>query len=136
MENVLFQGLTSRMNLLLVDKQNDTQHSQADGIMGLSNLRSIKNVFDIGYKNNYLISSNFAFELGRKELKQKSYFIYNISQKDYTQAVYINATDRDYWNIPAREIAFGNLLFKNKKALVDSGTSLILLPQNMLQQMD
>jgi hypothetical protein len=51
MENVSFQGLQSRMNLLLVDQQTDTEHSQADGIMGLSNFKAIKNVFDIGYKS-------------------------------------------------------------------------------------
>lgn len=65
-DTVLFQGVSSRLKLLLVDSQTDTEHSQADGIMGLSNLKSIDNVLDIAYKNNEIISAKFAFELGIK----------------------------------------------------------------------
>ena len=70
--------------MLLVDKQVDTENTQADGIMGLSNLKTVKNVLDLGHLSGDLISSKFAFELGNKELKQKSYFLYNISEEDYS----------------------------------------------------
>ena len=34
--------------------------------MGLSNLKSVKNVLDIAYDEQHLISPKFAFELGNK----------------------------------------------------------------------
>ena len=78
-DQVSMQGVSSAVNLLLVDQQSDTEHTQADGLMGLSNQKLYQNVFDVAYKNGELLSSRFAFELGVKELKQHSYFLYNIS---------------------------------------------------------
>lgn len=38
------------MKMLLADKQSDTEHAQADGIMGLSNEKRIDNALDLAYK--------------------------------------------------------------------------------------
>ena len=61
MDFVSFQGLKIYTNLLLVDKQKDTESSQADGIMGLSNLKSVKNVMDIAFDQSKIVSPLFAF---------------------------------------------------------------------------
>lgn len=70
--------------------------------MGLSNYKKIPNFFEILQKKGVLVSSSFAFELGLKELRQKSYFYYNISEEDFSEAVFINASRKDYWTIPIR----------------------------------
>lgn len=128
-DSLEFQGVKSPIKLLLVDQQSGTEHAQADGIMGLSNLKSIDNALDLAHRNGDLVSPIFAFQLGLKELKQPSFFVYNISSQDYAEAVYLNATSKDYWTIPVREISFRGNRYQARNALVDSGTSLILLPQ-------
>lgn len=126
-----FEQSTISYKLILADYQKDTEHSQADGIMGLSNYKRFPNVFDVLAKERQLSSSSFAFELGLKELRQKSYFYYNLSAEDFSEAVYINASRKDYWTIPIREIRVDGQVFAVKDALVDSGTSLILMPASL-----
>jgi hypothetical protein len=119
-----------------VEQQVNTEHTQADGIMGLSNFRSVPNLLDLAHKQGQLVSPKFGFELGLKELKQKSYFLYNISDEELEEAVYVNASSKDYWTLPVREVKFGNGSYEAKHALVDSGTSLILLPPDMFEAME
>jgi hypothetical protein len=128
-DRLAFEHSALPYRLILADYQKDTEHSQADGIMGLSNSKNYANVFDILQKEGQIASSSFAFELGLKELRQKSYFYYNLSAEDFPEAAYIRASRKDYWTIPVREIRVDGRNFTIKDALVDSGTSLILMPQ-------
>jgi hypothetical protein len=70
--------------------------------MGLSNYKRINNLFDVAHSNGALVSPRFAFQLGIKELKEKSYFLYNFTNEDFPQAIYVNATNNSYWTIPVR----------------------------------
>jgi hypothetical protein len=67
------------MPILFADYQNETENMKADGIMGLSNWKNESNVFDIAYENGQLVSPVFGFKLGMEELRENSYFYYNIS---------------------------------------------------------
>ena len=58
--------MNTTFSLILADYQKDTEHSQADGIMGLSNYKKIKNVFEVFKEQGDLVSSKFAFQLGLK----------------------------------------------------------------------
>jgi len=48
--------------------------------MGLSNWRATSNIFDLGYQYGQIVSPIFGFGLGKKEMSEKSYFFYNISE--------------------------------------------------------
>lgn len=76
-------GASARMDFLLADMQWDTQHSQADGIMGLSNYRPLLNLFELAQAAGQLSSALFGFRLGRQELRQQSLFMYNLSEADF-----------------------------------------------------
>lgn len=135
-EILTFEESSLNFTLILADYQKDTEHSQADGIMGLSNYQKISNIFDLLHQKGQLTSSRFAFQLGLKELKQRSYFYYNLSDNDFPEANYIKASRKDYWTIPVRELRVGERNYSVKHALVDSGTSLILVPPQLYQQLD
>lgn len=87
MEDVLkFESSQANFKFVLADYQKDLENSQADGIMGLSNWAKVKNIFEVLTINGVLTSSKVGFQLGLKELKEKSYFFYNISEKDFPEA--------------------------------------------------
>lgn len=65
-DQVQFQGLRHDMQLLLVDEQTDTENSQADGIMGLSNYPFVNNILDEAYADGSIVSPLFAFQLGMR----------------------------------------------------------------------
>ena len=85
--------------------------------------------------NSLINVCSFSY-LRLKELRQKSYFYYNLSTGDFPEAVYINASRKDYWTVPMREIRVDGQVFAVKDALVDSGTSLILMPASLYRQFD
>lgn len=87
MEDILkFENSSANFRFVLADYQKDLENSQADGIMGLSNWPKVKNIFEVLSSNRMLVSSKVGFQLGLKELKEKSYFFYNISEKDFPEA--------------------------------------------------
>lgn len=77
---VTFQNFKVYAKFMLAEQEGDLGGSKFDGIMGLSNDHNYKNVFEIGYRDNLLVSSSFAFQLGLRYLKKKSYFYYNITK--------------------------------------------------------
>lgn len=52
-------------------------------------------------------SSTFAFEYGRRQYKEQSYFYYNVSADDFGQAEY-SESDREYWKIPLRKASINS----------------------------
>lgn len=65
-DSLVFDGINTTFSVILADYQKDTEHSQADGIMGLSNYKKIKNVFEVFKEQGDIVSSKFAFQLGLK----------------------------------------------------------------------
>lgn len=75
--------------------------------MGLSNYLYRPNIFEQAYKEGQLASSKFGFRLGLNELKEKSFFYYNITDDEFPDAVYLNASLYDYWTIAVRDLRVG-----------------------------
>jgi hypothetical protein len=63
-DKVGFDSISTTVEFVLADYQKDTEHSQADGIMGLSNYLYRPNIFEQAYKEGQLASSKFGFRLG------------------------------------------------------------------------
>lgn len=112
---------------------------KADGILGLNNMQNYTNIFEKGYSDGKLVSSLFAFRLGNQNFGQKSYFYYNFTQDQqlFKDAYYINASRSYYWNIPISYVMIGENRATakfTKQALLDTGTSLLILPPTLFAQ--
>ena len=47
-----------------------------------------------------------------EELRETSYFYYNISKDDFDAASYVNTTRKDYWTIPIRELRVDSEIYR------------------------
>jgi hypothetical protein len=63
-------------------------NSVFDGIMGLSNSKDYKNIFEVGYEEGLLESALFGFYWGSIFLKEKSYFYYNFTKGQFQDMAY------------------------------------------------
>lgn len=104
--------------------------------MGLNNDPRYTNVFEIGEETDVLVSSVFAFKLGLTFLKEKSYFYYNISKSDFAEAFFVETSRKNSWSIPIKGIYVNNIRYNVSEAVVDTGTSLTLLPPRQYAQLD
>jgi hypothetical protein len=110
------------------------ENVMADGVMGLSNNHTSKNIFDLGYERGILVSSVFAFKLGISELHQPSYFYYNLTDQEFPQAEYTNIERHDIWSIPLEGVYINNQNFPVAEVLIDSGASFSHLPLKQYTQ--
>lgn len=68
--------------------------------------------------------------------KEPSYFYYNISKDEFSQAFYVKATRTNYWTIPVKKFQINDVNYNVREALIDTGTSLITLPPSLYNQLD
>lgn len=78
-DDVRFMGINVIAEILVVDQENDVDGMKADGIMGLSNWKNESNIFDLAFRTKQIVSPIFGFKLGIEELRETSYFYFNIS---------------------------------------------------------
>lgn len=120
----------------MADYEKDFEGTKPDGILGLSNNKRESNIFDLAYESGQLISPIFAFDLGLRVLKQPSYFYYNITAEDFPTAKYVKATRNNYWTIPVISMKVEDESYEVSEALIDTGTSLIILPGKAYAKME
>lgn len=125
------------MSMMFVQNDTDFENFMADGLMGLSNDKTIPNMFDRGLSSGALQSSAFAFELSILDSKRPSSFYYNVLPQDFPNAVYVKCTRQNYWTIPVAVVVEGvkAVVLPISEALIDSGTSLIAFPTGILNQL-
>ena len=134
---VQFQGVNVLSEMIVVDYEKDFEGTKPDGILGLSNKKNDKNIFDLGFEQGQLVSSTFAFQLGLRFLKQPSFFYFNISEEvDFKDAYFVKASRKTYWTIPVKSMRVGDQNYAMSEALIDTGTSLIIFPQKTYFQLD
>lgn len=138
-ETVFLNNLTvPKMDILFVLNDTDFENFVADGLMGLSNNKKIPNMFDLAYANGQLDSPMFALELSILESKRPSNLFYNVLASDFPNAVFVKCTRSDYWTIPTTVAISsptgGAATLPVNEALLDSGTSLVVFPSRVLNQ--
>ena len=121
---------------MLAVQEADLSGSKFDGIMGLNNDPRYDNVFEIGYENKLLVSSIFAFKLGLTYLNEKSYFYYNITDEDFPDAYFVETSRKNAWAIPIKGLYVNNIRYSISEAIIDTGTSLTLIPPRQYTQLD
>ena len=133
---VAFQNISVSSTILIVDSEKNMEGSKSDGLLDLSNEKKVPNIFDIAYQNKQLASPIFAFQLGLDQFNEPSYFYYNISADEFSQAFFISATRKDYWTIPVKRFEVNGVRYNISEALIDTGTSLITLPPSLYNKLD
>ncbi|CAD8145392.1 unnamed protein product [Paramecium octaurelia] len=107
---------------------------QSDGLLGLSNEKEIDNIFDLAYKEGNIKSNLFAMELKSKE--EQSLFYYDeIPNEIMNNVEWVRVLRNDYWTVKVLSISVNGQFIKAgkyKEALIDSGTSLLYLPEKVV----
>ncbi|CAD8158927.1 unnamed protein product [Paramecium pentaurelia] len=121
-------------NILFTYQDSGFEAVQSDGLLGLSNDKEIANIFDLAYKQGQIKSNLFAMEL--KSINDQSLFYYDdIPNEIMNNVEWIRVLRKDYWTVKVLNIQLNENFMssgKIKEALIDSGTSLLYLPENVV----
>ncbi|CAD8074490.1 unnamed protein product [Paramecium sonneborni] len=120
--------------ILFIYQDSGFSELQSDGLLGLSNDKEIDNIFDLAYKKGSIKSNLFAMEL--KNTNEQSLFYYDeIPNEIMDNVEWVRILRKDYWTVKVLNIYVNEHPIKTgnlKEALIDSGTSLLYLPENVV----
>eukprot|EP00347_Sterkiella_histriomuscorum_P000579 403375303 len=127
----------NNFNFLAVFVASDLSGLQCDGIVGLSpsNQFSGSDLFiDKLYQNNIISKKMFSLSLGGTDEKSKVIFGgYDLRYaKDNQNITWNKLIDTNYWSVRLNKAKIGDYVFMldTNRAIIDSGTSYILMPYN------
>ncbi|CAD8069956.1 unnamed protein product [Paramecium sonneborni] len=124
-------------NILFAYQDSGFDAVKSDGILGLSNDKEIDNIFDLAYQQGSIKSNLFAMEL--RNTREQSLFYYDdIPQEIMDNVEWVRVLRKDYWTLKVLNIYIDGYPLKTgnvKEALIDSGTSLLYLPKNVVYKL-